>query len=36
MMPTDPTLAKIVASFTRFLIEPNRGAYMIIDRAPRT
>jgi hypothetical protein len=32
MMQTDPTLAKIAAQFTKFDIEPRRGAYMIVDR----
>jgi hypothetical protein len=32
MMQTDPTLAKIAAQFTKFDIEPSRGAYMIVDR----
>jgi hypothetical protein len=32
MMQTDPTLAKIAAQFTKFDIQPSRGAYMIVDR----
>jgi hypothetical protein len=32
MTQTDPTLAKIVAQFTKFDIEPSRGAYLIVDR----
>ena len=32
MMQTDPKLAKIAAQFTKFDIEPSRGAYLIVDR----
>ena len=32
MPHTDPTLAKIVAQFTNFGVEPSRGAYTIVDR----
>jgi hypothetical protein len=32
MMQTDPTLAKIAAQFTKFDIQPSRGAYMVVDR----
>lgn len=32
MMQIDPTLTKIAAQFTKFDIEPTRGAYLIVDR----
>ena len=32
MMQPDPTLTKIAAQFTKFDIEPTRGAYLIVDR----
>ncbi len=32
MSKPDPTLAKIAVHFTKFDVEPSRGAYMIVDR----
>lgn len=32
MTKSDPTLAQIVAQFTRFDVEQSRGSYLIIDR----